>query len=134
MSKKILVVDNNEDNLAIFRNLLDQIGCEVFATRNDLEADLVAMECKPGLIFMSMRSPSIGRMISLCGLRRNPNTRHIPLVAVTAKTLVEEIRETVGFGFNDFLHLPFDESKLKAIIDRYFQPGITITGCEYSTH
>ena len=134
MCRKILVVDDNKNNLEVFRRLLSRRGYELFETQNDLEAHLVATECQPGLILMSMKRPTIGRMISLCSLRRNPDTRHVPIVAITGKTLVEEVKDTVGFGFNDFLPLPFDETKLFEVVDRHFPEGMIITGKDYLEH
>src|SRR5690606_41586997 len=87
MSKKILIVEDNELNMKLFHDLLDSQGYEVLQTREGLQALAIAREHRPDLILMDIQLPDISGLDVTKWLKDDEELNHIPLLADTAHAL-----------------------------------------------
>jgi two-component system cell cycle response regulator DivK len=96
MSKKVLIVEDNELNMKLFHDLLDAQGYETLQTREGLAALALAREHRPDLILMDIQLPEISGLEVTKWLKEDDELSHIPVVAVTAFAMKgdeERIRE-----------------------------------------
>ena len=84
MTKKILIVDDNELNMKLFNDLLDAQGYEVLQTREGLQALALSRQHRPDLILMDIQLPEISGLEVTKWLKDDEELSHIPVIAVTA--------------------------------------------------
>lgn len=84
MSKKVLIVEDNELNMKLFHDLLDSQGYETLQTREGLSALALAREHHPDLILMDIQLPEISGLEVTKWLKEDEELSHIPVIAVTA--------------------------------------------------
>jgi len=102
MRKKALVVDDNANNLMLEKDLLEVAGFEVFEADNAFGGIAIARKEKPDIIIMDVRLPDMRGTETARILRRDKETRDIPIVFVTASVLAEgreEIKDITNTGF-----------------------------------
>ena len=96
MTKKVLIVEDNELNMKLFHDLLEAQGYEILQTREGLQALSIAREHRPDLILMDIQLPEISGLEVTKWLKEDDDLSHIPVVAVTAFAMKgdeERIRE-----------------------------------------
>jgi two-component system cell cycle response regulator DivK len=96
MSKTVLIVEDNELNMKLFRDLLEAHGYKTLQTRNGIEALSLAREHSPDLILMDIQLPEVSGLDVTKWLKEDEHLRHIPVIAVTAFAMKgdeERIRE-----------------------------------------
>jgi two-component system, cell cycle response regulator DivK len=84
MSKKVLIVEDNELNMKLFHDLLDSQGYQTYQTREGLSAMAMARQHRPDLILMDIQLPEISGLEVTKWLKDDEELSHIPVVAVTA--------------------------------------------------
>lgn len=84
MSKKVLIVEDNELNMKLFHDLLDSQGYETLQTREGLQALALARAHHPDLILMDIQLPEISGLEVTKWLKDDEELNHIPVIAVTA--------------------------------------------------
>jgi len=96
MTKKVLIVEDNELNMKLFHDLLEAQGYETLQTREGLQALSIARDNRPDLILMDIQLPEISGLEVTKWLKEDEDLAHIPVVAVTAFAMKgdeERIRE-----------------------------------------
>lgn len=96
MSKTVLIVEDNELNMKLFRDLLEAHGYATLQTRNGIEALSLARDHQPDLILMDIQLPEVSGLDVTKWLKEDEQLRHIPVIAVTAFAMKgdeERIRE-----------------------------------------
>ncbi len=81
---QVLIVEDNDLNMKLFRDLLDSHGYQTLETRDGKEALKLAREHKPDLIIMDIQLPEISGLDVTKWIKEDPALRHIPVIAVTA--------------------------------------------------
>lgn len=102
MMKKVLVVDDNEKNLALEKDLLTVAGFNVFEAKNAADGIAIARSEKPDIIVMDVRLPDMRGTDAARALRQDKETRDIPIVFVTASVMAEgreELKDIKNTGF-----------------------------------
>ena len=102
MKKKVLVVDDNKNNLMLEKDLLEVAGFEVFEAENATEGIAIARKVKPDIIIMDVRLPDMRGTEAANILRQDKDVRDIPIVFVTASVMaegMEEVRKIPNSGF-----------------------------------
>ena len=102
MKKKALVVDDNEKNLMLEKDLLDVAGFDVFEAENAADAIAMARKEKPDIILMDVRLPDMRGTDVARILRQDKATSDIPINFVSASVMaegIEEIRDIADTGF-----------------------------------
>jgi two-component system cell cycle response regulator DivK len=96
MSKTVLIVEDNELNMKLFRDLLEAHGYATLQTRNGIEALSLARDHRPDLILMDIQLPEVSGLDVTKWLKEDDQLRAIPVIAVTAFAMKgdeERIRE-----------------------------------------
>src|SRR5690606_9947162 len=84
MPKKVMIVEDNELNMKLFRDLIEASGYETVRTRNGLEALDLAREHRPDLILMDIQLPEVSGLEVTKWLKQDDDLHTIPVIAVTA--------------------------------------------------
>jgi two-component system cell cycle response regulator DivK len=121
MSKRILVIEDTEDNRQILRDLLTNAGF-VYLEATDGAAGVAAASAeKPDLILMDIQLPVIDGYEATRRIKSDPALAHIPIIAVTSYALSGDESKAVAVGCNGYVAKPFSPRKLLALI-REFLP------------
>ena len=102
MRKKALVVDDNGNNLMLEKDLLEIAGFEVFEAEDAAMGIAIARREKPDIIIMDVRLPDMRGSQAARIIRRNKETRDIPIIFVTASVMAEgraELDDITNTGF-----------------------------------
>jgi two-component system, cell cycle response regulator DivK len=103
---RILVVEDNERNLKLVRDVLQFAGYEVISARSGEQGVALAREQAPDLVLMDLQLPAMDGTEALRILRDDPLTREIPIVAVTAFAMKNDRERALDAGFDSYLEKP----------------------------
>ena len=106
MSYVILVVEDNERNLKLLRDVLEYAGYDVRVARTAEDGITLAVSEPPDLVLMDLQLPGIDGMEALRRLRESPRTADIPVVAVTAQAMKQDRERALAAGFNGYVEKP----------------------------
>jgi two-component system, cell cycle response regulator DivK len=106
MTHVILVVEDNERNLKLLRDVLEYAGYDVRAARTAEDGIALAVKEPPDLVLMDLQLPGIDGMEALRRLRENPRTADIPVVAVTAQAMKQDRERVLDAGFDGYVEKP----------------------------
>ena len=111
--KKILVVEDNEDNRDILIFRLKSMGnFEVLCATNGKEALEIAEQRRPDLIIMDLKMPVMDGWEATCSLRQTEWGRSLPVIALTAHVTDGGRELALGAGFSDYLLKPITDYSL----------------------
>ena len=114
--ERILVVEDNEKNRKLVRDVLTFKGYEVIETETGEEGVRLAHERHPDLILMDIQLPGIDGATALRQLRGDPATRMIPALAVTASAMEQDRQTIMAAGFEGYQSKPLNiRSFLEAV-------------------
>jgi two-component system, cell cycle response regulator DivK len=118
MSKgHILVVEDNLDNYELVRTILELVGYDTFLADNGRDGVTAARKQKPDLILMDMSLPEMDGWNATKLIRQDPETAHIPMIALTVHTLPLERRRALEAGVDAYLPKPYDASQLIRLVE-----------------
>jgi two-component system, cell cycle response regulator DivK len=106
MTHVILVVEDNERNLKLLRDVLEYAGYDVRVARTGEDGVTLAVEEPPDLVLMDLQLPGIDGMEALRQLRESPRTADIPVVAVTAQAMKHDRERALDAGFDGYVEKP----------------------------
>ena len=119
MSKRILVVEDQEDNRRIIRDLLTSAGYALIeATDGEAGVRLAAAE-RPDLILMDIQLPVLDGHEATRRIKQNPELRHIPIIVVTSYALSGDDAKAAAAGSDAYVAKPFSPRELLATIRRF---------------
>jgi two-component system cell cycle response regulator DivK len=96
----ILIVEDNDKNRKLVRDVLTFKGYAVIETETGEEAIRLAQARRPSLVLMDIRLPGIDGIEALRRLRAEPTTRGIPVMAMTASVMSEDRQKIMDAGFD----------------------------------
>jgi two-component system, cell cycle response regulator DivK len=106
MTHRILVVEDNERNLKLLRDVLEYAGYEVRTAGTAEEGITLAVNEPPHLVLMDLRLPGMDGVEALRRLRETPRTADIPVVAVTAQAMKQDREQALEAGFDGYVEKP----------------------------
>lgn len=116
----ILVVDDDEWNHKLMRDVLEFMGYRVLLAVTGEEGVAIAEEQVPDLILMDYLLPGINGIEAFRRIRGNPVTAHIPVVAITASAMPEQARRMREAGFDAIQSKPINVKELMQIVAGMF--------------
>ncbi|MGY4312351.1 two-component system cell cycle response regulator DivK [Bradyrhizobium sp. JR3.5] len=119
MAKTVLIVEDNELNMKLFRDLLEAHGYQTSGTSNGFEALDLVRKLRPDLILMDIQLPQVSGLEVTRWIKDDPELRTIPVVAVTAFAMKgdeERIREG---GCEAYLSKPISVGKFIETVRRF---------------
>ena len=108
MKKRVLVVDDNTNNLMLEKDLLEVAGFEVYEAENAVDGITIAKREKPDVIVMDVRLPDMLGTEAARILRENEETRDIPIVFVTASVMPEGRESITDITDSGFIGKPIN--------------------------
>ena len=118
--RKVLIVDDSKDMLALLRQILESHQYVVSSAENGRKALRLAETENPGLIITDYQMPEMDGMALIMALKSKKATRHIPTVMLTAKDEVESEVEVLDAGADDYMTKPVNKERLLARVGRFF--------------
>ncbi len=107
----ILIVEDNEKNMKLARDVLQFHGFATVEATNGEDGVTMARERKPALILMDIQLPGIDGVTALQRIRQDAETSRIPVVALTASVMKEDRERFDKAGFDGFITKPIDVKK-----------------------
>jgi two-component system, cell cycle response regulator DivK len=104
----ILIVEDNENNRMLVRDVLQSRGYQTAETDTGEEGVRLARERRPALILMDIQLPGISGMETLKLLRAEAETRDIPVMAVTASAMTHDRQKIMATGFDAYQSKPLN--------------------------
>lgn len=103
---KILIVEDNEKNLKLFKLLLEKKGYETVVARNGKECIELVESSKPDLIIMDIHMPVMTGIDAIKSLRSEETTKYVPIIAATAYAMKGDKEQLLNQGFDAYLSKP----------------------------
>ena len=119
MSKRILVVEDQEDNRQIIRDMLAATDYELTEAENGEQALLSIAKQRPDLILMDIQLPIMDSYEATRRIKTDPALRSIPIIAVTSYALSGEERKAREAGCDDYVPKPYSPRQLLTKIRQY---------------
>jgi two-component system, cell cycle response regulator DivK len=119
MSKCILVVEDQEDNRQILRDLLGGAGYNLVEAADGEQALAAYAKQRPDLILMDIQLPVMDGYEVTRRIRADPESKAIPIIAVTSYALVGDEAKALAAGCNAYVTKPYSPRALLAKIRQY---------------
>jgi signal transduction histidine kinase/ActR/RegA family two-component response regulator len=118
-NKTIFIVEDNQINMLLAKTLIKRIlpNAEIIELENGKVALEKIKDVLPDLILMDIQMPEMNGYDATVEIRKLPNTKHIPIIALTAGTVMGEKEKCIEYGMNDYIPKPIDKELLKRIIE-----------------
>lgn len=120
MAKKILAVDDEKHIVRLVQVNLERQGYEVITASDGKEALQKVEDERPDLVVLDVMMPYMDGFEVLQNLRRNPSTREIPVIMLTAKAQDADVFKGWQSGVDCYLTKPFNPMELIAFVKRIF--------------
>ncbi|HQR10422.1 MAG TPA: response regulator [Casimicrobiaceae bacterium] len=121
--KLILIIEDNEKNMKLVRDILQVKGYETMEAGSAEDGLAMAAARKPDLVLMDIQLPGMNGIDALCELRANAATADIPVVAVTASVMQQDRKHITEAGFDAYLSKPLDLKEFLAAVRTMLERG-----------
>jgi two-component system cell cycle response regulator DivK len=121
MSKRILVIEDQEDNRQIMRDLLTSAGYEMIEAVDGEQGVALAAEHKPDLILMDIQLPVLDGYEATRRIKAQPALAAIPIIAVTSYALSGDDQKAFAAGCDGYVTKPFSPRQLLAKIREHLK-------------
>ncbi len=121
MACKILIVEDNEMNRDMLGRRLERKGFQVVFAEDGQQGLEMASAERPDLILMDMSLPVMDGWEATSRIKANPETREIPVVALTAHAMNTDREKALQAGCDDFDTKPINFARLLGIMGKYIQ-------------
>ena len=129
MTKRILVVEDTEDNRRILRDLPTNAGFEVIEATDGEKGVAAAAEHRPDLILMDIQLPIIDGYEASRRIKANPELRHIPIIAITSFALAGDEQKTADAGCEGYIPKPCSPRQVLAMVREFLaEKGTAASG------
>jgi two-component system, cell cycle response regulator DivK len=119
MTKRILVVEDTEDNRRILRDLLTRAGFELIEAVDGESGVSMATIHRPDLILMDIQLPIFDGYEATRRIKANPDTRNIPIIAVTSYALSGDETKALAAGCDGYVAKPFSPRRILAMVQEF---------------
>jgi two-component system, cell cycle response regulator DivK len=123
MSARVLVVEDNPLNLKLIRDVLEFRGFDVVTARSGEEGVAEATTTTPDLVLMDLQLPGIDGHEALQRIRADPRCAAVPVVAVTAFAMKDDVERAAAAGFDGFISKPISVRALPQQLAQFLPGG-----------
>lgn len=121
MTKRILIVEDNDLNLKLFRDLLGANGYETVETKEGLEAISLTRNLKPDLILMDIQLPEISGLEVTKKIKADDEICNIPVIAVTAFAMKDDEEKILKAGCEAYISKPISIDHFMSTVQRFLE-------------
>jgi two-component system cell cycle response regulator DivK len=115
----ILIVEDNENNMMLVRDVLQFKGHETLEATTGSEGVRLAIEHKPDLVLMDIQLPDIDGLTALAQIRAEAALKHVPVLAVSASVMPDDQQRIAASGFDAFITKPINVKSFVATVERF---------------
>lgn len=126
-NKRILIIEDNEQNLYLMRFLLEKHGFEVHDARDGPAGILAACASRPDVILLDIQLPLMDGYAVAEALRLEPSLEGVPIIAVTSYAMVGDRERALASGATDYIEKPVDPDTFVDRVRRHVPGGKAIT-------
>ncbi|MFL6600059.1 MAG: response regulator [Steroidobacteraceae bacterium] len=120
MPKKVLIAEDNVVSQHAAKRFLEAIGCDVMVVEDGAAAVSACARHEFGLVLMDLKMPRMDGIQATQEIRRQERAgRHVPIVALTAKSASDELALCTAAGMNGLLTKPLEIARLRQTLDRF---------------
>jgi len=120
---QVLVVEDNERNMKLFRDVLQASGFSTLEAATGERAVELVFEHRPDLVLMDIQLPDIDGIEALRRVRADDRFASVPVVALTAQAMEGDRERFLAAGFDGYLSKPVDISDFVTTVKRYCEKG-----------
>ena len=117
--KRILIVEDNEDNMYLIGFIVKKRGYEVVEARNGQEGVEYAMKKKPDLILMDIQLPDFDGLETTRRIRKLEQTSNVPIIALTSYAMAGDRQKALEAGCTGYIEKPINPSTIMDEIEKY---------------
>ena len=121
MDKVILIVEDDEKNLRLIRDLLQVKGYEILEAGDGKRGVELAQEKKPDLILMDIQLPVLDGLEATRMLKEDTSTKEINVLALTSYAMSGDEKKILEAGCDGYLTKPIDVKQFLGVVDEYLQ-------------
>lgn len=122
MNKKILYIEDNEQNLYLVTFLLEKHGYQVCSATDGLQGIAMAAAERPDLILLDIQLPMMDGHTVARNLRSNPDLAAIPIVAVTSYAMAGDREKALAAGCNGYIEKPINPDIFIQQVEQHLPP------------
>lgn len=122
MAHKVLIVEDNELNLKLFRDLLEAHSIDTIETRTGINVLELAHAHSPDLILMDIQLPEISGLDVTKQLKADPKLKNIPVIAVTAFAMRGDEQKIREGGCEDYISKPISVAHFIQTVNNFLEP------------
>jgi signal transduction histidine kinase len=119
----VLNVEDTPENRHLVRRILESEDYQVVDAENALEGIKKAVEIRPDLILMDINLPDLDGFTAVTRIRSYPHLKHVPIIALTARTVSDDRDRAKAIGCDDYLNKPLDFDELIEAVARHIASG-----------
>lgn len=123
MPKKILIVEDNEVNRLLIKDILAYHGYEIIEAANGADGLKMVKACRPDLILMDMQMPVMDGFAAVTLLKADPETRDIKVVCITSFTMKGDKERILQAGCDEYVAKPINTRELPRMVKRHLGEG-----------
>ena len=120
---KILIVEDNEKNMKLVRDLLQYKGHQTLEAVNGMDGVRLAIDNIPDLILMDIQLPDISGIQALALIREQDALSGVPVLAVSASVMPDEQQKIVTSGFDAFIAKPINIKQFLDAVQGFLSSG-----------
>jgi CheY-like chemotaxis protein len=114
--RRILLVEDDVRNIFALSSVLEPLGAKLLVARNGKEAlDALAKDAQVDIVLMDLMMPEMDGLTATREIRKRPALRDLPIIALTAKAMMDDRRNCLEAGANDYISKPIDVDKLVSL-------------------
>ncbi len=119
MNKKLLIIEDNEQNLYMMRFLLEMNGFSVIGAEDGRKGIEMALTCAPLAILLDIQLPEMDGYAVAAELKKHPRLDRIPIIAVTSYAMVGDRENILAAGATGYIEKPINPETFVAEIMQY---------------
>jgi CheY-like chemotaxis protein len=119
MAKKILIMDDNEDNRLLMSDILQYRGYEILEADDGEKGIGMARELKPDLILLDMQMPGMDGFSAVKMLKSDPLTKDIKVIAVTSLAMKGDREKIIALGVDEYVPKPIDTRQFPVLVEKH---------------
>ncbi len=121
MSKRVLIVEDNDLNMKLFHDLLEAHGYDTLQTKDGLEALQLARQHRPDLILMDIQLPEVSGLEVTKWIKEDDDLKAIPIVAVTAFAMKGDEEKICEGGCEAYIAKPISIAHFLETVKRFLK-------------
>lgn len=120
INANVLVVEDNEVNQMVITGMLQNLGCKIVVAENGRAGLDVLKNTKFDIVFMDINMPVLnGREATIQYRQSESKSIHLPIIALTANVLAEDVQTYFDAGMDDYVPKPFSADKLLEMLRKW---------------